>query len=125
MKRSKARDAQAITWIPVASVNARITSKTTQLVVTVAGQSDSNWLVAAITTPLKTKTTDDLFDDHAHEVIGHYVDLIDALAAGRRYMLTWAGARGVKCKCSAIERVTAEMKGPPPKLQAVPKKRRR
>ncbi len=66
----------------------------------------SKWQVLALTTPDATTTVDELFENHAHKVVGFYDSPTEALTAAESFARAWhrdfKATRANDCTCEEM-----------------------
>ena len=77
------------------------------LVASVQLVGPSAWLVVALETPADAKTAEQVFDHHAHHVLGTFSTLPEALATAETFARSWLHGAPVAeaCACDPIQPV--------------------
>ncbi len=64
------------------------------------------WQVLALTTSLGTKTPEEVFDDHAHKIVGQYPYPVEAIEAAESFANAWVKkikpTKSRRCECKEI-----------------------
>jgi len=96
-------------WFTIRNIGMSVVSETHTLVVNIVQTERERWLGAVITTPIDNEHAIDVFDDHAHEVLGEFKTEAAARKKGEAYAKKWLRTQRelAKCACEPIRETTA------------------
>lgn len=102
-------------WFTIPNIALTAQSKTHVLVINVIQHSETVWAAAALTTPLATGgEAEQVFENHAHEVIGEFTTEAKVKRAGEAYAKKWLRSQREleKCACEPMENLEDWLRKP-------------
>jgi hypothetical protein len=76
-------------WTTNAGFVYSVDSDTQKLMLFVSLQPHGAWGVMALTRPIAATTEEEVFQDHAHSMVGNYVAVVEALQAAETFAVAW------------------------------------
>ncbi len=112
MKAKKTSPALGV-WSTTATLVYSVTGPDKVLHCFVGLQPTGTWAGLALERSTDAKTSQEVLDDHAHQAIGHYAQVGDAIAAIESFAAAWHKGRlspAGKCPCPDITTKTRSRK---------------